>query len=226
MEVSARSPLGEALVRARVGEQVTVNAKRGTLRYEILELDPQTTEDEAAKLIANLTSPDHLWSRAEALDKLIDENGIYGWYFDDCSMLDKDLVDARRCAMFDGSVLLYVGKAVCGEKGAGGLRDRICDKHYGGRNYRGNFGSSTLRWTLASLLFPPPKPFDERLLSEWMASHARVVPVRHEKAKQVEAKIIKGLYLPLNIDDNEQESLQAWIAKLGGLRKEFKRYNS
>jgi transcription elongation factor GreA len=38
MEVSARSPLGEALVRARVGEQVTVNAKRGTLRYEILEL--------------------------------------------------------------------------------------------------------------------------------------------------------------------------------------------
>lgn len=38
MEVSARSPLGEALVRARVGEKVNVNAKRGTLRYEILEL--------------------------------------------------------------------------------------------------------------------------------------------------------------------------------------------
>src|ERR1043165_2507747 len=38
MEVSARSPLGEALVRARVGEQVTVNTKRGTLRYEILQM--------------------------------------------------------------------------------------------------------------------------------------------------------------------------------------------
>lgn len=38
MEVSARSPLGEALVRARVGEKVNVNVPRGTLKYEILEL--------------------------------------------------------------------------------------------------------------------------------------------------------------------------------------------
>lgn len=38
MEVSARSPLGEALVRARVGEQVNVNVPRGTLHYEIVEL--------------------------------------------------------------------------------------------------------------------------------------------------------------------------------------------
>ena len=38
MEVSARSPLGEALVRARVGEKISVNVPRGTLRYEIMEL--------------------------------------------------------------------------------------------------------------------------------------------------------------------------------------------
>lgn len=38
MEVSARSPLGEALMRARVGQTVNVNAPRGTLRYEIVEL--------------------------------------------------------------------------------------------------------------------------------------------------------------------------------------------
>jgi len=38
MEVSAKSPLGEALVRARVGDTVNVNVPRGTLRYEILEL--------------------------------------------------------------------------------------------------------------------------------------------------------------------------------------------
>jgi transcription elongation factor GreA len=38
MEVSARSPLGEALVRARVGQKVNVNAPRGTLHYEIVEL--------------------------------------------------------------------------------------------------------------------------------------------------------------------------------------------
>jgi transcription elongation factor GreA len=38
MEVSAKSPLGEALVRAHVGETVNVNVPRGTLKYEILEL--------------------------------------------------------------------------------------------------------------------------------------------------------------------------------------------
>jgi transcription elongation factor GreA len=38
MEVSARSPLGEALMRARVGEKINVNVPRGTLRYEIIEL--------------------------------------------------------------------------------------------------------------------------------------------------------------------------------------------
>jgi transcription elongation factor GreA len=38
MEVSAKSPLGEALVRARVGEKVNVNVPRGTLHYEIVEL--------------------------------------------------------------------------------------------------------------------------------------------------------------------------------------------
>ena len=38
MEVSARSPLGEALVRARVGDKVNVNVPRGTLHYQIVEL--------------------------------------------------------------------------------------------------------------------------------------------------------------------------------------------
>ena len=38
MEVSARSPLGEALMRARVGQKVSVNVQRGTLKYEIIEL--------------------------------------------------------------------------------------------------------------------------------------------------------------------------------------------
>jgi transcription elongation factor GreA len=38
MEVSAKSPLGEALVRARGGDNVNVNVPRGTLKYKILEL--------------------------------------------------------------------------------------------------------------------------------------------------------------------------------------------
>ena len=38
MEVSARSPLGEALMRARVGQQVNVNVQRGTLSYIVIEL--------------------------------------------------------------------------------------------------------------------------------------------------------------------------------------------
>jgi len=38
MEVSARSPLGEALMRTRVGQQVNVNVQRGTLSYVVIEL--------------------------------------------------------------------------------------------------------------------------------------------------------------------------------------------
>jgi transcription elongation factor GreA len=38
MEVSASSPLGEALMRARIGETVNVNVPRGTLKYKILEM--------------------------------------------------------------------------------------------------------------------------------------------------------------------------------------------
>ena len=37
-EVSAKSPLGEALVRSRIGDKVTVNLPKVTLQYEILEL--------------------------------------------------------------------------------------------------------------------------------------------------------------------------------------------
>jgi transcription elongation factor GreA len=38
MEVSATSPLGEALMRQRIGAMVRVNAPRGELRYEVVEL--------------------------------------------------------------------------------------------------------------------------------------------------------------------------------------------
>ena len=38
IEVSAKSPLGEALMRARVGDHVNVNAPRGTLKYQVIEL--------------------------------------------------------------------------------------------------------------------------------------------------------------------------------------------
>jgi len=38
MEVSAKSPLGEALMRTHVGDTVRVNLPRGENKYEILEL--------------------------------------------------------------------------------------------------------------------------------------------------------------------------------------------
>lgn len=38
IEVSATSPLGEALMRTHIGQTIRVNAPRGELKYEILEL--------------------------------------------------------------------------------------------------------------------------------------------------------------------------------------------
>ena len=38
VEVSAGSPMGEALIRARVGEKVRVDTPRGAIRFEVLEI--------------------------------------------------------------------------------------------------------------------------------------------------------------------------------------------
>ncbi len=38
IEVTATSPMGEALMKARVGETIRVNAPRGVKRFEILEI--------------------------------------------------------------------------------------------------------------------------------------------------------------------------------------------
>ena len=38
MPVSVNSPMGEALMKARVGETVRVKAPRGTLEFKILEI--------------------------------------------------------------------------------------------------------------------------------------------------------------------------------------------
>jgi transcription elongation factor GreA len=38
IEVTASSPMGDALMKARVGETVKVDLPRGTKRFEILEL--------------------------------------------------------------------------------------------------------------------------------------------------------------------------------------------
>lgn len=38
VEVTATSPMGEALMKARVGETIRVDAPRGTLRFEVIEI--------------------------------------------------------------------------------------------------------------------------------------------------------------------------------------------
>ena len=38
LPVSVNSPMGEALIKARVGETVKVKAPRGTMQFKILEI--------------------------------------------------------------------------------------------------------------------------------------------------------------------------------------------
>ena len=37
-EVTANSPMGEALMKARIGETIRVDAPRGELRFEVIEI--------------------------------------------------------------------------------------------------------------------------------------------------------------------------------------------
>lgn len=104
--------------------------------------------------------------------------GLYAWWITDPQKLAKVPLTSRE----NGLSLIYVGIAKSGPKAASDLRSRVLGKHI-----RGSLGNSTLRRSLAALLWEehgwkPVRPGDRVLLSpehneqlsHWMANHLRV----------------------------------------------------
>jgi hypothetical protein len=106
--------------------------------------------------------------------------------------------------------LFYVGTAPRDESSQAKLRSRILRQHIGG-----NTGSSTFRFTLASLLFEsmewPPVlkntktvllPDDNKTLSAWQQEKLRLTWAVHDAPWSVEPIVIGRLEPPLNLAGN------------------------
>ncbi|MEB3205531.1 MAG: hypothetical protein VKP57_12630, partial [Candidatus Sericytochromatia bacterium] len=131
---------------------------------------------------ALVTSP-RLMARDELLARgagVPDSPGLYAWYFRDLP----SLVPLDRCVRHRGYALAYLGIAPSRASSSSTLRTRLR------MHFRGNAGGSTLRLSLGCLLrddlalslLPTRSPrfgSGERVLSAWMAEHARVAWVVH-----------------------------------------------
>ena len=93
----------------------------------------------------SLTSPSHLYTRAEVLSKpspVPSASGVYAWFFKEIP----GIVPTDGCVTKDGLTLLYVGISPKNESSSQNIRKRIKS------HYQGNAEGSTLRLTLGVLL--------------------------------------------------------------------------
>lgn len=140
------------------------------------------------------------------------EPGVYGWWFRQLP----SILNTESCVVREHSTLLYVGISPKRPPASGRppstqtLRDRI---RY---HFTGNAEGSTLRKTLGSLLSEELQlelrrvgsgkrmTFldGEQRLSAWMSENARVSWIVDPTPWLLEAPLISGLDVPLNIDSN------------------------
>lgn len=114
--------------------------------------------------------------------------------------------------------LIYVGIARSGPTSRATLRSRVVSNHI-----RGTTGQSTLRRSLASLLWgsqgwrsrladrPLLVPQDEQRLTGWMQEHLRLTWVTHAEPWMVEAEMIASLQPPLNQSANRTHPLYGHV---------------
>ena len=139
--------------------------------------------------------------------------GLYGWWLEPSRLSDAAPAIPAVLLTWDKWALLYVGIAPTESSSEGTGRtlvDRISN-HRGG-----NIGSSTFRFSLASLLRSSlglaPKPghgrariVGETALSRWIEEHCRINVDEHARPWDVEDAVIRHLNPPLNIKPGYHE---------------------
>jgi len=189
-----------------------------------MTMQPLKYMSEANEIVA----PTRLWTGAEVLatpSPTPREPGVYGWYF-------KSIppgVPTDGCIRRDGLTLLYAGISPKAppKNGRPPSKQRLHGRiRY---HYRGNAEGSTLRLTLGVLLsnqlgialrrVGSGKRMTflhegEKRLSQWMGDNARVTWVIHPEPWVLEAKTIRNLSLPLNLDQNEGHAFHPVLSSM------------
>jgi hypothetical protein len=150
----------------------------------------------------------------QALDAVPAEPGLYAWW-----SLPGVLPGITGTAHPDGEhELVYVGIARSGPSSRATLRSRVVGNHI-----RGTTGQSTLRRSLASLLYeregwqsrftdrPLLVPDDEVQLNAWMREHLALTWAVHEQPWTVEAQVIAEFMPPLNQSANSAHPLYGHV---------------
>lgn len=150
----------------------------------------------------------------EAPDAIPAEPGLYAWW-----SVPGALPGISGPLHPDGErELVYVGIARSGPSSAATLRSRVVGNHIGGTT-----GQSTLRRSLASLLYEregwrsrfTDRPLlvteDEARLNKWMEEHLAVSWAVHEQPWTVEAQVISELTPPLNQSANSAHPLYGHV---------------
>lgn len=136
------------------------------------------------------------------------KRGLYGWWFD--STLP--IAPGFGCIQREGFHLMYVGIAPQNARNlaVNPMKNRLSKNHI----HNGRIRGSTLRYSVAALLDnrfhftvkrdsknkPSMDRDEERRLSEWIFTHAKVSIVEHPAPWEVKAKILSTAPpLPLNI---------------------------
>jgi len=175
-------------------------------------------------LAAQRYTRDQVFSEADPVPA---KPGAHGWWF----RTIPEGIDTSGCEERDGWTLLYVGVSPGPPRTDGkpqtpqDLRKRI-RYHFGASNAGAD--GSTLRKSLGVLLggelgfalrrvgSGKRKTFagGETILTQWMAENAAVSWVLHPEPWHLEAKLIKALNLPLNIQDNERNPFAPELKRL------------
>jgi hypothetical protein len=136
------------------------------------------------------------------------EPGLYSWVVDGSGAAD--LSRGLGCALTPGRI--YAGQAGATKWPSGRSGDNTLGKRIGGMHLGGRVRGSTLRWTLASVLFDELDvqvqasmvitTASEEALSEWMLSHLSVAVHAHadrDTLEDLEQRVLSWLDPPLNL---------------------------
>ena len=179
---------------------------------------------ELTQIVTALSAPRSL-EEAAAPEGLPEKPGLYAWWIVTPNALEMVPLSPRA----DGLSLLYIGIAQSGPNSTQTLRSRVLGKHI-----RGVIGNSTLRRSLAALLWEEQQwqPFwgtDRAQLSKvhnealhsWMRSHLKVAWLAYPEPWTVEEAVIAAMKSPLNVKDNKSHpfysTLKAARSRLDGV---------
>ena len=154
------------------------------------------------------------------LEVRVGRAGVYAWYFREVP----DTVPTGGCLQAHGLALLYVGIAPRHPPTSGAHPSGQTLRHRLRNHYRGNAAGSTLRLTLGVLLGLELRRVGsgkrmtfaahEQDLSAWMAENAWVAWIEHAEPWALEARLLREISLPLNLDQNHHHPFHATLTVL------------